>query len=296
MRVVDLTKANDQNAGIMAFGFFDSIHLGHQAVIRTAIQLAEENRTISSVFLFKNNIYPILGMDKSPIFTFEERVALIESLGVDAVYYVDADPKYLSLSPTAFIADLKSHVRLLGFTCGKDFSFGEGGHGRVEDMIDEIGGDYSVCDLIENHGEKISSERVKGALKEGDLPLVRRYLGRDFSIVRNVIQGRKDGSKIGFPTINSDLLNVPLRDGVYFTLVRIGDVVYRAVTNVGAHPTFGDMKKNVESHLLDYNGDIYNQEVEITFLAFHRGIQCYDSVGALVDQITKDVEERRRYD
>ena len=106
MRVVDLSKVNYEQGGIIAFGFFDSIHVGHQKVIGDAVRLANEKRVQSSVFMFRNNIFPLFGIDKCPIFTFEERLSFIESLGVDCVYYVDADKDYLSLSPVDFVKDI----------------------------------------------------------------------------------------------------------------------------------------------------------------------------------------------
>ena len=296
MRVNDLSKVKGENAGIMAFGFFDSIHLGHRSVISEAIRLARESGTVASVFLFRNNIFPILGIEKYPIYTFEERLALIDSLGVDAVYFVDADKEYLSLSPDSFISDLKEKIALSGFTCGSDFSFGAMGRGEVSDLIASIGGKYRVIDLLTIDGEKVSTERVKDALRRGDLSAASSYLGRTFTLRRNVMRGRSDGSKMGFPTVNTEILSAPLRDGVYFTTVSFDGSIYRAVTNVGTHPTFDDMKRNIESYLLDYEGDLYGEEIEISFLRYHRGIEKYDSVDELKDKIDNDVRERRMYD
>lgn len=296
MRVCDLTKVRGENAGIMAFGFFDSIHLGHRKVIEAAVRLARETGAVSSVFLFRNNIYPILGIDKYPIYTFDERISFIETLGVDAVYYVDAEADYLSMSPRMFLEEVRSRVTLDGFTCGSDFTFGAKGLGKVSDLISGIGGRYQVIDLAMRNGEKISTERVKVALREGDLATVRDCLGRDFTITRKVLQGRKDGSKIGFPTVNTALFSVPLRDGVYFTEIEIEKKRYRAVTNVGAHPTFGDMSSNIESHILDFEGELYGREIKNTFLAYHRPIEKFISVDALRERIAADVKERKEYD
>ena len=296
MIVCDLTKVNGENGGIMAFGFFDSIHLGHRKVIETAVRLSRENGSIASVFLFRNNIFPILGIDKYPIYSFDERIALIESLGVDVVYYVDATADYLSLSPQRFLKDLKSRLNLDGFTCGSDFTFGAKGLGTVSDLIYGIGGRYEVIDLALRDGEKISTERVKSALRAGDLAIVRDCLGRDFSITRRVARGRKDGTRIGFPTVNAALLSVPLKEGVYFTEIMIDGKRYRAVTNVGAHPTFADMSLNIESHILDFNGELYGRDITVIFLAYHRPIEKFVSVDALRECIAADVKERRNYD
>ncbi len=296
MKVVDLTKTTKEDAGVMAFGFFDSIHVGHQKVIGDAVRLAKEKGTVSSVFLFRNNIFPLFGVEKYPIFTFEERLTLIEALGSDVVYYVDADKAYLSLSPEAFIKDLQNKLVLQGFTCGKDFTFGAKGKGTVEDLKRLIGGVYVVSDLVTIDGAKVSSERVKQCLGDGDLLTVKSCLNRDFAINRRVVSGRNDGVKMGFPTINCALGDVPLKPGVYFTEIVAGGKCYKAVTNVGTHPTFNDMKSNIESNLLDFNGDLYDSDVEIVFLKYHRGIVKFNKVEELTLQIKNDVVSRREYD
>lgn len=296
MRVVDLSNVIWEDAGVMAFGFFDSIHVGHRQVIAEAVRLAHDIGTVASVFLFKNNIYPLLGMAKYPIYTFNERLALIEALGVDVAYYVDADIAYLSMSKDAFLSEISAKLDLKGFTCGKDFSFGKGGCGGVSDLIRAIGGRYAVLDLRKSEGEKVSSERVRAALRIGDLKQVKEYLGRNFSILRTVVRGRNDGTKLGFPTVNTPLLTVPLLEGVYFTTVTVDGEVYRAVTNVGSHPTFEDMSSNIESYILDFHRDVYGKEIELTFLTYRRGIEKFTSADALKEKIAQDVNERRLYD
>ena len=296
MKVVDLSKTCHEDAGVMAFGFFDSIHVGHRKVILDAVRLAKQKGVVSSVFLFKNNIFPLFGVKKYPIFTFEERLSFIDALGADAVYYVDADKDYLALSPDEFIRDLKNRVSLVGFTCGKDFTFGAGRKGGVEDLTRMIGGDRIISDLLTVDGEKVSSERVKSALSQGDLAAVEVFLDRPFSIKRKVVSGRNDGVKIGFPTINTELLTVPLKAGVYFTEITAGGRTYQSVTNVGTHPTFDDLKSNIESHLLDFSGDLYGSEVKLTFLKYHRSIVKFNKITELTAQIAADVSARREYD
>ena len=296
MKVIDLAKSIKEDAGVMAFGFFDSIHVGHRKVICDAVRLAKLNGAISSVFLFRNNIFPLFGVQKFPIFTFEERLSLIETLGVDAVFYVDADEEYLSLSPEDFIADLKKKLTLKGFTCGSDFTFGAKGKGNVGDLKRLIGGAYEISDLVTVDGAKVSSEWVKKCLSQGDLTTVKKCLDRDFAIKRTVVSGRSDGAKIGFPTINCALGDVPIAPGVYFTLITVDGKRYKAVTNVGTHPTFDDLKCNIESNLLDFNGNLYQKEVEIAFLKYHRGIVKFGRIEELVAQITMDVSARREYD
>ena len=297
MKIYDLKEISCEEAGVMAFGFFDCMHLGHREVILKAAELARSIGAPTSVFLFKNNIFPILGIRKTPIFHFEERMLALERMGVvDRVYYVDADKAFLSESPRDFLLFLKEKLSISGFTCGADFSFGVRGSGAPQDLINAIGGAYSVLDLYTVDGEKISSEEIKNALSVGNLEKANRYLGREFSIVRKVLDGRKEGKRMGYPTINVALGAVPLKEGVYFTRVCFDGRKYAAVTNVGAHPTFGDRNANIETHLLDFCGDLYGKEVDIEFLKYRRPIVSFENVAELVREIGRDVEARREYD
>ena len=139
MIVTDLREAYHCDAGIVAFGFFDAIHIGHRAVIAKAVELAHEHGVPASVFMFKNNIYPLIGIDKRPLYTFPERVSLIEKLGVDRIFYIDADKAFLSLSSVEFLDFISEHLRVIGFVCGSDFSFGKGAVGTPDEMRNRFG-------------------------------------------------------------------------------------------------------------------------------------------------------------
>ena len=295
MKLFDLAKVHSVEAGVMAFGFFDSIHIGHKKVIGDAVAMAKSMGTVSSVFLFRNNIYSLIGLPKEPIFDFEERVSFIEDLGADSVFYIDADKVFLSMSPYEFIAYLKDRVMIRGFTCGRDFTFGSKGIGTPDDLMTAFGRG-AVSDLLLCDGEKVGTDRIKQALANGDISLAERFLGRTFSLRREVLRGRSDGRKMGFPTLNVALSSVPLKSGVYFTNVYINDHKYKAVTNVGDHPTFADPIRNIESHLLDYDGDLYGYKVIIEFLHYRRSIEKFGSASELARRIEQDVTARRAYD
>ncbi|HCJ01623.1 MAG TPA: riboflavin biosynthesis protein RibF [Clostridiales bacterium] len=296
MNVFDLENVKDQNAGIIAFGFFDCIHLGHRQVIQKAVSLAKQQGEPSSVFLFKNNIFPLIGIEKHPIFTFEERLRFIEELQVDNVFYIDADKSFLSLSPQGFLDYLKGRLVIKGFTCGEDFSFGQNGQGKPADLLRAFGNTSAILDLCMSNREKVSSERVKRALSEGDIACAEKLLGRHFTLHRTVAMGRKDGAKMGFPTINFSMDMLRLKKGVYFTEVQLDGKTFRSITNVGEHPTFGDYSCNIETYVLDFAGDLYGKEVALTFLKYHREIRTFAGVDALVAQISQDVNARRDYD
>ena len=296
MKVFDLSTISHEQGGVVAFGFFDCMHLGHKKVISEAMRIARELGVPSSVFLFENNIFPLLGIAKHPVYTFEERVAALEKLGPDNLFALRADRPFLSKTPKEFIEYMKQKLSFSAVVCGKDFSYGKNGAGSAEDLSIGLGVPGLVVDLLERNGKKISTESVKNALADGDIPLVEQLIGREFSIIRKVISGRKDGTKIGFPTINTELLSLKMKEGVYFTKVFFSGRSYAAVTNVGTHPTFGDDHLNAETHILDYSGDLYGKSITITFLHFHRVIKRFQTVEDLIQTINGDVVARRNYD
>lgn len=302
MKVFDLSEQKNTFAGIVAFGFFDAIHIGHRGVIEDAIHLAENFGVPSSVFLFENNIYPLIGIDKYPIYSFSERLHFIEQTGVQNVFYLRADEEILSMSPTLFLDYLSERINVVGFTCGEDFTFGKDGVGTPIDLIERFGDIYSVSkkwalELPPDYlSEIVSTEGVKRLLAMGDLRTVEQYLGRRFSIMRPVLEGRKDGSRIGFPTINQPLDTLPLKRGVYFSNVVLKGTRYPSITSVGAHPTFGDPGENVETYIIDLYRDLYDLDVEIEFLEYRREIESFASEEELARTIEADVEARMKYE
>lgn len=301
MNVFDLTKEKNAYAGIVAFGFFDAIHLGHAAVICDAIELARENGVPASVFLFENNIYPLIGINKYPIYSFSERLHFIEQLGVDNVIYLHADKEILSMSPSVFLDFLTERLNIVGFTCGDDFTFGMDGVGTPLDLINRFGGIFSVSKKMalelppDYESEIVSTEAVKRYLASGDLTTAGQFLGRRFSIVRPVLAGRKDGGRMGFPTVNLALDTLPLKRGVYFSNVILNGARYPSISNVGAHPTFGDEIENVETYIIDFCGNLYDRVIEVEFLAYHRDIRTFDSAEELTRTLESDVEARLKY-
>ena len=291
----DIRQCNGENAGYMAIGFFDSLHLGHRKVIERSVSLARKNGTVSSVFLFKNNIYELIGVQKTPLFSFEQRVFEIEKLGVDKVFYLNADESFLSLLPTEFIAFIRSKLQIDGVVCGSDFTFGRNGLGKAEDILKSFPNGEMV-DLLCISQEKVSTSLLKEMLLQGDLRKANEMLGRPFSISKVVVEGRKDGGKNGFPTLNMPFSAGVLRSGVYLSETVINGHSFKSLTNIGAHPTYNDDRENAETYVLDYKGDLYGRLIEVRFLDRLRDIQKFESAEALAEQIEKDVFIRRNYD
>lgn len=297
MRTENISDLNKNISCVLALGFFDCVHIGHKKVIQSAVETARSLSVKSAVFTFRNNIFELFGSNKKPLFSFDERVKEIEKLGVDYLFYLDADAAFLSLSPESFISFLKARLDVRGVVCGEDFTFGQNGQGGAKTLVKAFPyGENSVIPLLSDGREKIGTGQIKKMLQEGKPDKAARFLGRNYAVSGIVSTGRKDGSKIGYPTINLNGLSSPLKFGVYFTDTILDGKRYASVTNVGPHPTFGDFKENIETHLLSYNGNAYGKEVTIEFLAFDRELIRFDSVETLMKTIENDVEKRRNYD
>ena len=295
MRLVDLKECKNEYVGVMAIGFFDCVHLGHRKVISSAVSIAKKRGEMSSVFLFRNNIYSLINQDKVPLFTFEDRVKEIAALGVDLLVYVDADNAFMSLSPKAFLGVLTTSLIISTLVCGTDFSYGKGGVGRATDLLEALPS-VELVDLYEINGEKVSSSLVKECLQNGQVERANAMLGRPYSVSSIVSEGRGDGRKMGFPTVNIPLDHTALKRGVYFTETALGERTFKSLTNVGAHPTFSDLSENIETYLLDFEGNLYGQDIEVRFLKYHRDIVVFPDVESLSAQIRADEKERRNYD
>lgn len=295
MRLFNIRECNGEKAGYMAIGFFDSIHLGHKKVIERAVSFAREHHSISSVFLFRNNIYELIGVNKSPLFSFEERIREIERSGIDIIFYLDADKAFLDLSPEDFVSFLRSRLRIDGIICGADFTYGRDGIGKAEDILRAFP-NGEIVDLYYLSNKKVSTSSLKDFLLQGDIRTVNQMLGRPFSFAQKVVAGRSDGKKIGFPTINMPFPSGIVRDGVYISETVVNGSVYQSLTNIGSHPTYNDTRENAETYILDFDGTLYGESPTINLLDRLRDIKRFDSVQALIEQIEKDVVIRRNYD
>lgn len=288
---------NDQESYALAIGFFDGLHKGHQTVIQTAINKAKEKNIKSAVMTFNPHPSHILGGGKNKvgyITPYEEKVNVLTTLGVDALFVVQFDEKLASLSPEKFVEIFIKQLGAKYVVAGFDYSFGAKGAGTMEDMAQLSDGLYetTVVGKVTDQEDKISSTRIRKLLGEGKVEEAALLLGRNFRTIGKVVHGEKNGRKLGFPTANilppEDSI-LPL-NGVYAVHLIVDGQVYNGVCNVGVKPTF-DQKHDqamVEVHVLDFDGDLYGQHVIVEWLSFVREEQKFNSFEALIQQINKD--------
>lgn len=288
---------------VIALGNFDGFHKGHQAVAGEAIRWAHAEGRPSIIATFDPHPVRFFKPDVPPfrLTTLEQRQELYLAAGATAMLVFHFDGELAGTSAEDFIAEiLVKRFGAHGVVTGGDFTFGRGAAGNV-DLLRTMGGELGlqsrVVEAVGDGGEVISSSRIREALRQGDPQEAARLLTRPFAIRGIVEHGDKRGRDIGFPTANLGIENyLRPRYGVYAVTGRIlatGQELQGAA-NIGVRPQFEPPKELLEPYFFDFSGDLYGQEVEVSFHHFLRGEAKFDSLEALVAQIDKDCAEARR--
>ncbi|WP_096199405.1 bifunctional riboflavin kinase/FAD synthetase [Bacillus sp. FJAT-45350] len=286
---------------VMALGYFDGVHIGHQQVIKTAMDIAKGKNILCSVMTFSPHPREVLVRDcpkpMNYITPISEKKNVIEELGVDKLYIVQFDLPFSKLTPQQFIDDyiIKLHVKHV--VAGFDYTYGSLGKGTMETISFHSRGEFehTTVDKIQYAQEKISSTLIRELLLEGKVEEIEQYLGREYRIEGIVVDGEKRGRTIGFPTANIQLQEryiVP-KAGVYAVQMYIDNVAYDAVCNIGFKPTFHNqlLEPTIEVHIINFNDDIYGKKITVVWNKFIRSEQKFSSVDQLIEQIEKDKQE-----
>lgn len=293
---------NGSRKACLAIGVFDGVHLGHQQIIRQTINDARQHEAIALVVTFDKHPNVIVAPDRVPplIYSQPQKVRAFKALGADALLEIPFDREFSQQTGETFIRDLARDLGKIQSICvGADFVFGCKRSGDVP-LLRQLGSElhFQVHGLaaVALDGQTVSSTRIREAIRAGDFDAASQMLGRAYSIAGKVIHGDQLGHKLGFPTANLDTPGMLLPpNGVYAAHARLGSQTHRAVLNIGIRPTIQNPTPapRVEVHLLDFNGDLYGQELEITFATKLRDEQKFPSVDALRAQIQKDVDAAR---
>lgn len=289
--------------GVVTIGNFDGVHVGHQEMLRRVVERARELDRPSVVLTFDPHPMKLLHPQRAPklIQTLRQREEAIAALGIDALVVVPFTREFAGLPAEEFVRDLLG--RSLG-ACevhvGAGFAFGCGKRGNVA-LLSQLGEEAGLrvvpLDVVAEGGEPVSSTRVRTLLEGGDVPEVRRLLGRPFAMEGVIAKGDRMGRKIGFPTINLRSENeLYPRDGVYVTkvLLRSFERTFSCVTNIGRRPTvYEDYATTVESYILDFSSDVYGEPIRLMFFERLRDEKVFPSMLELTAQIRRDVEATR---
>lgn len=287
----------------LTIGVFDGVHRGHQFLIGRLRELAAARGLASVVLTFHPAPISVLRPDVrlSYITTLEERLRLLREQGVDAVGRLTFTSELAQVSAHDFIAGLREELDLRLIVGGPDLSVGRAREGTVAWLREHgpaLGYGVETVEFVADGARKMGSSGIREALAQGDVEAAARVLGRSYSLRGPVVHGDHRGRTIGFPTANLGIaadLAIPAF-GVYVTRASVGEARYRAVTNIGMRPTFATTAPpSVETHILDFDADIYDRELRIELLTRLRGEQKFAGVEALLGQIARDVAAARDY-
>lgn len=286
----------------LAIGFFDGVHLGHQQIIRQTVTDARQHEAAAVVVTFDQHPATVVAPHRVPplIQTQPQRMRAIESLGVDALLLIRFDDEFSRQTGEQFIRNLaRGFGHILSVCVGATFTFGHQRSGNVE-LLRRLGRElrFHVHGLaaLALDGETVSSTRIREAIRAGCLDEASQMLGRAYALAGNVVKGAALGRKLGFPTANLDTTGLVLPPtGVYAAHAQVNGRTHRAAVNIGRRPTVGGGASpiSVEAHLLDFDGALYGQEIELAFVEKIRDEQQFPSLDALRDQIAKDIATAR---
>ena len=287
--------------GVVALGNFDGFHLGHQAVAGEAIAQAKAAGRPAIIATF--DPHPVrFFAPHVPFFrltTLEQRQRLFETAGADAMLVFDFDAELAATTAEDFVVTLLAErLGISGVVTGEDFTFGQARGGNI-DVLRELGAAHGIIATamgpVIDDGGVISSSRIRDALKAGDCAAATRLLTRPFAVGGVVQHGDKNGRLLGFPTANIDMGHyLRPRYGIYAVKGRLADGrVLNGAANLGIRPSFDPPKELLEPHFFDFAEDLYGQNVEVEFHAFIRSEAKFDSMDALMVQMTTDCDVAR---
>lgn len=287
---------------VLALGNFDGLHLGHQAIMRCTIQLADRLGGEPIAFTFWPHPIKVLAPSRAPamITSLAARIAALRATGLAGVVVRHFTRRFASLTPEEFVRDvLVGRLGVAGVVVGYNVTFGHDRTG-TPDVLRELGREYGfaveVVPPVAIGEHTVSSSAVRRALHAGDVAHAERLLGRPHTLVGLVRHGDHRGASIGIPTANVFPRGGMLPpDGVYAVRVGIGDenATRPGVANLGTNPTFGAVGRRLETHLIDYDGDLYGRRIRVALVQRLRGEVKFPSVEELVKQIRRDATAAR---
>ena len=280
---------------VATIGNYDGVHLGHQTILRRVLADARHRGVPSLLITFEPHPLSVVAPERAPrlLQTRRQKLLRLEECGVEQLLILPFDAKVAALDPDAFFETwLGRHLRFEAIHVGENFRFGHRRAGDVEALRrlgQRMGFAAHGVEAVRRDGEKVSSSTIRRCVAEGDVETAHTLLGRPFALDGSIRHGDGRGRTLQYPTANLNCENELLpANGVYVTESTVRATRLPSVTNVGVRPTFNGQDVRVESHVLDFDEEIYGEQMELHFLARLRGEQRFDSKEALVDQIARD--------
>ncbi len=301
MSVLDeLARLHTANPTVITVGMFDGVHKGHQYLIGCLKEAAARQGFASGVITFTNHPRSVMRPDvRVPLLTTpEDRLRLISEQGVDLVVPLSFTPDLSYLRAREFVELLRDTLNMRGLVVGPDFAFGYQREGTAE-LLTQLGKEMDftveVVEPVKFEDRIVSSTAVRACVQEGKMGDAAWMLTRPFILAGFVVEGDRRGRQIGFPTANVDIEPsiITPADGTYATWTQADGKTYASATNIGFRPTFGGGGRQVETHLFDYNGDLYNARIRVAFARKLRDEVKFNGVDALVKQLHEDVAQAK---
>ena len=291
-------KLNTEKKTAVAVGYFDGMHIGHQELIRQMLQCAKDNDLLPAILTFDMHTFRAAGKGKHDLFPRSYTTHLAEKAGVEL--YVDLPFEEIRvLEPDQFASAVlgEGFLHAAAVFCGDDFRYGKDRAGNVDDLRTEgekNGFTANVVDSVMLDGEAVSTSRIKEHMKLGEIREANRMLGKPYSMYGEVIHGNHLAQGMGFPTANIRLPAEILspRKGVYLTETIVDGVRYRSITNIGTRPTItDDIESTAETHILDFDQNLYGKRIRILFYDFIRPEQKFGSAEELKHMVRSNIEQ-----
>lgn len=307
----ELARIAPGRPSAVTIGVFDGVHRGHQHLVGTLIERARAEDLAAVALTFNPHPRTVIrpGIAVTYLTSLEERIELLQALGLDAVGVLAFTSELAQLSPRDFLALLSDELQMKLLVVGPDFALGRNRAGTIG-VMRQVGEELAqagagpggfaveVAPLLAENDEKVGSTTIRQALAEGDVVRVRRLLGRPFSLRGPVVTGDQRGRTLGFPTANIAIgLDRALPAyGIYVTRAYVRESAYESCTSIGIRPTFDvEPRPTVETFILDFDGDVYGQEMRIELLERLRGELRFESAEELVAQMHRDIDQTRAY-
>ncbi|UCZ51680.1 bifunctional riboflavin kinase/FAD synthetase [Bacillus shivajii] len=297
-------EVTEMPSSVLALGFFDGVHKGHQKVILTAKEEAEKRNCKSGVMTFFPHPKEVLrkGDGIKYLTSLKKKAELIDSLGVDYLIIITFDHPFSELNPQQFVDQYLIDLNVQHVVAGFDYTYGRLGKGTMETLPFHSRNKITSTTIapVEDDGEKISSTRIRQALRDGKMDEVNHLLGRRYETHGVVVKGEQRGRTIGFPTANvqpEEQTHLPAV-GVYAVEGEMNGERFQGVCNIGFKPTFHNDKPNeptIEVHIFNFDKNVYGEEVTICWFSHLRGEKKFQSVDDLIKQIKLDVSHAREF-
>lgn len=302
MQVVRELPPEPREKYVLALGNFDGVHLGHQQLLKSGLEIAKQKGVKLAVLLFETHPLKFLFPERNIqlLTTQQERIRAFEDIGVDIVYLLPFDREMAETSPEKFVKDVLIRMGLSHIVVGFNYSFGVLGKGTPDDLQrygQEYGFGVSVLQAQTIDGKIISSTAIRKALHQGDVIQAKKLLGRSPCLCGKVVEGEKRGRTLGYPTANLEIsrdLLIPKR-GVYAVWVEIDGVIIRGMMNIGMKPTFhSEYHLTIEVHFFNFTGDLYGRELVVHMEERLRDERKFSNIKDLTEQLEQDEISARK--